>query len=39
VILEPHPSPDLLEDLREAENLCPTQAIRVEISGEAGQED
>jgi ferredoxin len=38
VILEAHPSPDLLEDLREAENLCPTQAIRVEVLEESGQE-
>jgi len=39
VILDPHPSLDLLEDLREAENLCPTQAIQVEIREETGQED
>jgi ferredoxin len=39
LVLDPHPSPDLLEDLREAENLCPTQAIRVEIREETGQED
>jgi ferredoxin len=39
VVLDPHPSSGLLEDLREAENLCPTQAIRVELREEAGQED
>jgi ferredoxin len=39
VILDPYPSLDLLEDLREAENLCPTQAIRVEMREETGQED
>ena len=39
VILDPHPPMDLLPELREAENLCPTQAIRVELTGEPGQED
>jgi ferredoxin len=30
-VLDPHPPLDLLGDLREAETLCPTQAIRVEL--------
>jgi ferredoxin len=30
VVLHPQPPPDLLGDLREAETLCPTQAIRIE---------
>jgi ferredoxin len=38
VILDPHPPLGLLDGLREAENLCPTQAIRVELTGEPGQE-
>jgi ferredoxin len=31
VVLDPHPPLDLLPDLREAEALCPTQAICVEL--------
>jgi ferredoxin len=31
-ILDPHPPPELLGDLREAETLCPTQAIRSNCS-------
>jgi ferredoxin len=38
VILDPHPPMDLIHELREAENLCPTQAIRVELTGEPEQE-
>jgi ferredoxin len=38
VILDPHPPMDLLPELREAENLCPTQAITVELTAGAGQE-
>lgn len=34
VVLDPRPPLDLLSDLREAETLCPTQAIRVEITEE-----
>jgi len=30
VVLDPQPPLNLLGDLREAETLCPTQAIRVE---------
>jgi ferredoxin len=30
VVLDPQPPPDQLSDLREAETLCPTQAIRIE---------
>jgi ferredoxin len=32
VVLDPQPPLDLLGDLREAETLCPTQAIRVEMT-------
>jgi ferredoxin len=38
VVLVPRPSLGLLDELREAENLCPTQAIRVELTGEPRQE-
>ena len=31
VVLDPHPPPDLLDSVREAETLCPTHAIRVEV--------
>lgn len=31
VVLHPQPPLDLLGDLREAETLCPTQAISVEM--------
>jgi ferredoxin len=31
VVLDPHPPLDLLDQVREAETLCPTQAIRVEL--------
>jgi ferredoxin len=34
VVLDPQPPLDLLGDLREAETLCPTQAIRVEMTEE-----
>ena len=34
LVLDPQPPPDLLDDLREAETLCPTQAIRVELPEE-----
>lgn len=34
VVLDPQPPLDLLGDLREAETLCPTQAIRVETMEE-----
>lgn len=39
VVLDPHPPPAVLDDLREAEALCPTQAIRVQMLPETGQED
>jgi ferredoxin len=39
VILDPHPPLGLQGELREAENLCPTQAIRVELTEDPGQED
>jgi ferredoxin len=38
IILNAHPPMDLLPELHEAENLCPTQAIRVELAAEPGQE-
>jgi ferredoxin len=34
VVLDPHPPSDLLDQVREAETLCPTQAIRVEVLAE-----
>jgi ferredoxin len=34
VVLDPQPPLDLLGGLREAETLCPTQAIRVEMTEE-----
>jgi ferredoxin len=34
VVLDPHPPPDLLDRLSEAETLCPTHAIRVETRPE-----
>jgi len=34
VVLDPYPPLDLLGQLREAETLCPTHAIRVELLAE-----
>ncbi|HCU96300.1 MAG TPA: ferredoxin [Actinobacteria bacterium] len=31
VVLDPHPPLDLLDSLSEAETLCPTHAIRVQV--------
>jgi ferredoxin len=34
MVIDPHPPLDLADEIREAEALCPTQAIRVELLGE-----
>jgi ferredoxin len=39
VVIDPHPPLDLVDELREAETLCPTQAIRVELLGKRDRED
>lgn len=39
VVLSPHPALELTDEVREAENLCPTSAIRVEVLAEPQQED
>ena len=39
VVIDPYPPLDLADELREAEALCPTQAIRVELRRERDRED
>jgi ferredoxin len=39
VVIDPHPPLGLADDVREAENLCPTQAIRVELLAEPQPEE
>jgi ferredoxin len=38
MVTDPHPPPDLADEVREAEALCPTQAIRVELLGKRDRE-
>jgi ferredoxin len=39
VVLSPHPPLELAGEVREAENLCPTSAIRVELLAEPQPEE
>lgn len=39
VVIDPYPPLDLADEVREAEALCPTQAIRVELLRERDRED
>jgi ferredoxin len=38
-VLQAQPPPGLLEAVREAETLCPTNAIRIDVAPQAGPED
>jgi ferredoxin len=39
MVIDPHPPLELADEVREAEALCPTQAIRVELLGKHDRED
>jgi ferredoxin len=39
VVLNPHPPLELADEVREAENLCPASAIRVELLAEPQHEE